>query len=186
MQLFVVTVSSITQYTMLNEATRERFIYPYTEHCGDSTADFIKRAIVYFGYIPAIIQTDNGSEFTDPKRKGTGKKQHIADVTMQKLKIEHQLIKPRTPRHNGKVERSHRNDQSRFYKYLRFETFEELQQKMSEYLTRSNNIPTSVFKSKNKKGRIAWLSPLQKRAELFARLKADTEFSVRFVEQAAA
>ncbi|MSV24352.1 hypothetical protein FYJ78_03960 [Selenomonas sp. WCA-380-WT-3B 3/] len=29
-------------------------------------------------------------------------------------------MSPRTPRHNGKVERSHRKDQERFYNHLRF------------------------------------------------------------------
>ena len=55
------------QYTMIDEATRERFIYPYQEQSTFSTIDFMKRAIVYFGYFPAIIQTDNGTEFTTPK-----------------------------------------------------------------------------------------------------------------------
>ena len=48
------------QYTMIDEATRERFIYVYSEQSSYSTIDFVKRAIKYFGYIPQIIQTDNG------------------------------------------------------------------------------------------------------------------------------
>lgn len=52
------------QYTVIDEATRERFIYPYEEQNADSSVDCIKRAIVYFGYKPQIIQTDNGQEFT--------------------------------------------------------------------------------------------------------------------------
>ena len=45
------------QYTVIDEASRERFIYPYMEQSSYSTIDFIKRAISYFGYIPKIIQT---------------------------------------------------------------------------------------------------------------------------------
>ena len=52
------------QYTVIDEASRERFIYPYKEQSTYSTIDFVKRAIVYFGYKPQIIQTDNGSEFS--------------------------------------------------------------------------------------------------------------------------
>lgn len=48
------------QYTVIDEASRERFIYPYEEHSSYSTIDFLKRAMVYFGYMPQIIQTDNG------------------------------------------------------------------------------------------------------------------------------
>lgn len=36
---------------------------------------------------------------------------HPVDILLKSLNIHHKLIKPRTPRHNGKVERSHRNDQ---------------------------------------------------------------------------
>ena len=52
------------QYTIIDECTRERFIYVYKEQCADSTCDFVRRAINYFGYVPKMIQTDNGQEFT--------------------------------------------------------------------------------------------------------------------------
>lgn len=48
------------QYTVIDEASRERFIYPYKEQSSYSTIDFIKRIITYFGHQPKIIQTDNG------------------------------------------------------------------------------------------------------------------------------
>ena len=37
------------QYTVIDEASRERFIYPYKEQSSYSTLDFLKRSIVYFG-----------------------------------------------------------------------------------------------------------------------------------------
>lgn len=128
------------QYTIIDECTRERFIYAYTEQCADSTIDFVRRAIIFFGYIPKTIQTDNGQEFTFLKEV---KKKHKFDVFCEEMGIEHKLIKPRTPRHNGKVERSHRNDNERFYKYLKFYSFEDLQLQMKAYLKRSNNIPSA-------------------------------------------
>ena len=80
------------QYTMIDEATRERFIYPYKEKSGYSTVDFIKRAIIYFGYLPSIIQTDNGTEFTNPKGTGEGKV-HAVDQLLNRLRIKHKLIR---------------------------------------------------------------------------------------------
>lgn len=142
------------QYTIIDEASRERFIYPYKEQCADSTIDFVKRAINYFGYIPKIIQTDNGQEFTFLKQVN---KKHRFDILCEELGIEHKLIKPRTPRHNGKVERSHRNDNERFYKYLKFYSYDDLIYQMKAYLLRSNNIPSSV---------LGWKSPIEKRKEL--------------------
>jgi len=139
------------QYTIIDECTRERFIYAYQEQCADSTIDFVKRAIIYFGYVPKCIQTDNGQEFTYLKFTS---KIHKFDMLCLELGIEHKLIKPRTPRHNGKVERSHRNDNERFYKYLKFYSFDDLQKQMKAYLNRSNNIPTCV---------LGWKTPIQAR-----------------------
>ena len=142
------------QYTVIDEASRERFIYPYKEQSSYSTIDFIKRAITYFGYKPEIIQTDNGQEFTYTMKTD---KIHPLDILLNSLDINHKLIKPRTPRHNGKVERSHRNDQQRFYSYLKFYSYDDLLIQMKAYLKRSNNIPMQSLN---------WLSPLEMRQKI--------------------
>lgn len=151
------------QYTIIDEATRERFIYPYEEQCPYSTIDFLKRAIIFFGYQPNIIQTDNGAEFTYT-RQTKDDREHLLDKFCRTKGITHQLIKPRTPRHNGKVERSHRNDNKRFYKDLRFYSFDDLKLQMQAYLKRSNNIPISTLTSRDKNKK--WLTPNEKRKEL--------------------
>jgi hypothetical protein len=73
-------------------------------------------------------------------------------------------LRPRTPRHNGKVERSHRNDNERFYKTLKFFSYNDLLIQMKAYLHRSNNIPVSTLRSCD--GKRKWLTPMEKRAEL--------------------
>lgn len=169
------------QYTMIDEATRERFLYPYKEHSGYSTVDFIKRAIVYFGYLPQIIQTDNGTEFTNPRGTGEGKV-HAVDKLLNKLGIKHQLIRAYTPRHNGKVERSHRSDNEGFYRTLTFTDYDELKVKMQDWCNRYNNRPHSSLRDRNGKRR--WQTPLQKRAELLEMLKAgDIESNIRFIKK---
>jgi len=142
------------QYTMIDEASRERFIYPYMEQSSYSTVDFMKRCFRYFGYVPEIIQTDNGAEFTHVQKT---KRIHSVDILCTEMGILHKLIRPRTPWHNGKVERSHRNDQERFYNFLGFYSYDDLKIQMKRYLHRSNNIPMQV---------LGWKSPLQKRLEL--------------------
>lgn len=171
------------QYTMIDEATRERFLYPYREQSARATRDFIQRALVYFGYIPQIIQTDNGCEFTN---RSDCHKVHIADEIMNKLHIRHQLIRPYTPRLNGKVERSHRTDQKSFYDNLKFKTYEELKEKMHDWNVRYNNCPHSSLR--NRLGKRVWLTPLQKRAELLEILneKKDQMPRVRFLKPKAA
>ena len=101
-----------------------------------------------------IIQTDNGTEFTYFVKTD---RVHPLDVLCKVPNIVHKLIRPRTPMHNGKVERSHRNDQERFYNYMKFYSYEDLQKQMATYLKRSNNIPMSVLN---------WRTPLQKRQEI--------------------
>lgn len=125
------------QYTIIDEASRERFIYPFKEHSSASTCEFVIRAILYFGYIPKEIQTDNGFEFTHFKQTNMI---HPFDKLCDELGIKHKLIKPRTPRHNGKVERSHRNDNERFYNTLKFYDYDDLLKQMKSYLYRSNRI----------------------------------------------
>ncbi|MCD8358253.1 MAG: integrase core domain-containing protein, partial [Oscillospiraceae bacterium] len=116
----------------------------------------VQRAIRYFGYAPEIIQTDtdNGGE---SMHTGKTKRMHPLDVLYSRLHIIHKTIRPRTPWHNGKVERSHRRDQERFYNYLSFYSYEDLQIQMKQYLRRSNRIPMSV---------LGWKTPIQKRQEL--------------------
>ena len=53
------------------------------------------------------IQTDNGPEF-----------QSHFHWFLQDIDIRHIYIKPRTPRLNGKVERSHRIDNQEFYQLI--------------------------------------------------------------------
>ena len=145
------------QYTVIDEASRKRFVYAYQEQSSYSTVDFFKRAITFFGYAPKILQTDNGPEFTHVKKTN---RIHPLDIFCSSYGIEHKTIRPRTPWHNGKVERSHRNDQERFYNHLKFYSFDDLQEQMKRYLYRSNNIPMSV---------LGWKSPNQKHRELGGR-----------------
>ena len=144
------------QYTVIEEASRRRFIYAYREQSGYSTVDFFKRAIVFFGYAPETVQTDNGSEFCNTAKTA---RVHLFDAFCNEIHVIHKTIRPRTPWHNGKVERSHRNDQQRFYNFLSFYSFEDLQKQMKRYLYRSNNIPMSV---------LGWLSPNQMQHKLAA------------------
>lgn len=154
------------QYTVIDEASRKRYIRAYKEQSQESTIDFTLRAFKFFGYRPKVIQTDNGGEFTFRNFKTKSGRIHKLDMLCLHYGIEHKLIRPRTPRHNGKVERSHRNDNERFYRYLHYYSFDDLQKQMSVYLARSNNIPTSVLRSADDKRR--WFSPNEKQSELLA------------------
>jgi len=98
--------------------------------------DFLKRLIEAAPFKIQTIQTDNGIEFTY---------KYISDeikcpfeLALEELKIAHKLIPPRTPWHNGKVERSHRNDQRYFYDWETFPNLEVCNLKLAEHLIWSN------------------------------------------------
>lgn len=170
------------QYTMIDEATRERFLFPYECFGAEITVDFVKRAIAYFGYAPERIQTDNGGEFTNVKKEGQKEPvKHGLDIFLEKIKVKHQLIRAYTPRLNGKVERSHRSDQEAFYNSLKFKTYEELKKKMMKWNIRYNNRPHASLR--NREGKKVWWTPLEKREDLLKLLveKRD-EYFVRFIK----
>ena len=147
--------SDFYQYTCIDEASRQRYIYPYHEITSANSVDFVKRCIRFFGYKTKEIQTDNGQEFTFNQAKI--KKIHPFTKALNELEIRHHKIRPRTPRHNGKVERSHRSDNERFYSTLKFYSFDDLKNQMQRYLRRSNDIPMAVLN---------YLTPKEMRKEL--------------------
>lgn len=125
------------QWTAIDECTRFRFVYAFEEHTPENTVKFLKMLLKEFPFKIQRIQTDNGTEFTYKFISGT--RISPLDKALQILKIPHILIPPRTPWHNGKVERSHRNDQRYFYDWETFRTLDELNEKLKKHLEWSNN-----------------------------------------------
>ena len=125
------------QWTAIDECTRFRFVYGFEEHTPENSVKFLKMLIKAFPFKIQTIQTDNGVEFT--YKYISDERVCPFDIALQKLGIKHKLIPPRTPWHNGKVERSHRNDQRYFYDWETFKNVDDLNQKLEKHLAWSNN-----------------------------------------------
>ena len=125
------------QWTAIDECTRFRFVYGFEEHTPENSVKFLKMLIKAFPFNIQTIQTDNGVEFT--YKYISDERVCPFDIALQKLGIKHKLIPPRTPWHNGKVERSHRNDQRYFYDWETFKNVDDLNQKLEKHLAWSNN-----------------------------------------------
>lgn len=125
------------QWTAIDECTRMRFVYGFEEHTPENSVKFLKMLIKAFPFKIQTIQTDNGTEFT--YKYISEERICPFDKALEILRIKHKLIPPRTPWHNGKVERSHRNDQRYFYDWETFRNVEELNQKLEKHLEWSNN-----------------------------------------------
>lgn len=76
----------------------------------------------------------------------------LFEATAAQLGIRHKLIRPYSPRHNGKVERSHREDQKRFYDCHSFFSLDDFSKQLTVHNRRTNNIPMSP---------LHWISPSQ-------------------------
>lgn len=99
------------QFTAIDDCTRFRVLRIYDQNTVRNAIDFIEEVRKRLPIAIAQIQTDNGPEF------GSELTWHLED-----LGIKHRHIKPRTPRLNGKVERSHKIDEDEFYSRYKFDT----------------------------------------------------------------
>ena len=55
------------------------------------------------------------------------------------MRIDYQRIRIATPRHNGKVERQHRADERRFYRYMRMCGLDDGRKQLAAYQHASND-----------------------------------------------
>jgi len=143
------------QYTAMDEFSRLRFLATYPEQSTYSSADFFKRLVKWYdpkGICLECIQTDNSFEFTNRFSPSKRDRMTLLEKTAAELGIQHKLIRPYTPRHNGKVERSHRQDQKCFYSSHIFFSLMDFEKQLAVHNRQSNNLPTRPF---------SWLSPRQ-------------------------
>ena len=129
------------QYTAVDECTRWTFRYMYEEHSTYSSTDFLERLIETFPAPIREIQTDNGREFTKALQTNDPNDLSMFEQALKDYGILYHRIRVATPRHNGKVERQHREDQKRFYNKLRMYNLSDGIKQLERYNRLSNNIP---------------------------------------------
>ena len=129
------------QYTFIDEYSRFRYLEAFKEHNSYSSSEFIKHCVERFPYAIECVQTDNGQEFTNRLNSQCSDKKTLFELTLERLCINHKLIKPYTPRHNGKVERSHRKDNEYFYADHKFFSFEDFQKQLAVWNRKYSNFP---------------------------------------------
>ena len=144
------------QYTAIDEYTRQRVLWASKEHSTYASTEFLKIVQKKLKYKIECVQTDNGFEFTNRLNSQETNKKTKFEESLREAGIEHKLIKPKTPRHNGKVERSHRKDQERFYYKKVFCSFEDFKNRLKYWEKEYNNFPMKPLK---------WLSPNEKYLE---------------------
>lgn len=139
------------QYTFIDEYSRFRILKAYKEHSTYSSAQFLKHVVKKFPWVIECIQTDNGPEFTNEMGNSKKKKPTLFEMTLEEFCIHHKKIRPYTPRHNGKVDRSHRKDNEEFYACHKFYCFEDFEKQLTVRQRQYNNFPMRPLNWKSPK-----------------------------------
>ena len=150
------------QYTAIDEFSRVRYLKIYGEKSTYTSYKFLLEVIKRFPFKICTVRTDNGPEFTKRLLSKDPKDKTIFELGLKKNGIHHDLIKPYTPKHNGKVERSHRKDNERFYLSHRFYSLEDANKQLQVYLREYNNLPMQPLN---------WKSPNEWLRDYFSNLK---------------
>ena len=150
------------QYTAIDEFSRYRYLQIYGEKSTYTSYKFLLEVIKRFPFKIYTVRTDNGLEFTKRLIAKNENNLTIFEHGLAKAGIHHDFIKPYTPKHNGKVERSHRKDNERFYSTRRFYSIEDANKQLQSYLRKYNNFPMQPLK---------WKSPIKMLRDYFNKLK---------------
>ncbi len=108
--------------------------------------DFLKKVIDKFPEEIKAIKTDNHSTFTNyylgslKRSDMTVKTIHVLDIFCKEQNIVHYLIDKGKPNQNGKVERSHREDQENLYDKNVFTNLNQLKSKIRAWNDYYNNL----------------------------------------------
>ena len=143
------------QYTAIDEFTRLRFLGAYPEQSTYSSADFLKKLVKWYARRKIrveCVQIDNGFKFTNRFSNSKRDLPALFEQTAALPGTRHKLIRPYTSRHNGKVERSHREDQKRFYSCHNFYSLDDFAKQLAVHNRRSINFPMRP---------LHWLSPAE-------------------------
>lgn len=135
------------QYTAIDTASRWRHLEVFDEQCSFHSVVFLQIVQKRFPYAIEAIKTDNHSTFTNRHVGGLAKRsdmspahQHTLDVFCAEHNIIHYLIDPGKPAQNGTVERSHREDQEKFYAQHTFRSVTDLRQKLRRWNDAYNDL----------------------------------------------
>lgn len=127
------------QYTAIDTASRWRHLAIFDDQTSFHSILFLKEAIRLFPHRIMAIKTDNHSTFTN-YYTGTNKRSdltvktiHVLDRFCASRGIVHYLIDPGKPSQNGTVERSHGEDERKFYQRNTFKSVRDLKRKLKRW-----------------------------------------------------
>ena len=116
----------------------------YEDESTYSAIKFLKELVKIADFKIQSVKTDNAVCFTNRyngyyKSDLSFPRLHVFDKVCQENNIVHYLIDPGKPQQNAFVERSHREDQEKFYEQIQFKSFQDLKYKLKLWNMEYNN-----------------------------------------------
>lgn len=133
------------QFTAIDAASRWRYLKILDDYGNNSSIEFLKELVKVAPFRIRAVKTDNGANFTNrytgylKSSDPLNPRLHPFDLLCQELGIIHYLIDPDKPQQNPFVERSHREDQEKFYEQTQFSSLGELTRKLKVWNMEYNN-----------------------------------------------
>ena len=143
------------QYTAIDTASRWRHLEVYDEQTTHHSIRFVITIMKLFTHRIQAIKTDNGSVFTNyyiganKRSDQTVKTIHALDRFCAENGMIHYLIDPGKPAQNGTVERSHREDEEKFYQENTFRDLLDLRKKLKRWNMYYNDLEHCGLKGKS-------------------------------------
>ena len=109
------------QFAAIDDATRGRALKIYDRRTRANAVPFVDRAIETFPFRIREIRADDGHEFQAKFRR-----------RVEDQGVRHACVKPRSPRLDGKVERSHGSDEQELRQRLNYKGDVDLEAKLEE------------------------------------------------------
>ena len=134
------------QYTAIDTSSRWRYLEIFEEQVSHNSIRFLEIVMSRFPHQIHAIKTDNHSTFTNYYTGGNKRSDlsvktiHPLDVFCTKHNMLHYLIDKGKPQQQGTIERSHREDQEKFYDQNRFRNIWHLRKKLKEWNMYYNNL----------------------------------------------
>jgi transposase InsO family protein len=134
------------QYTVIDTASRWRHLEVFPEEAIHNSIHMMENVLTRFPYPITGLKTDNHATFTNyytgtyKRSDMTVKTIHALDVWCASHGIAHYLIDKGKPAQNGTVERSHREDQEKFYEQHTFSSLTDLKRKLRVWNDHYNNL----------------------------------------------
>jgi transposase InsO family protein len=142
---YLVEGRRLYQYTAIDCCTRLRLVAFSDELSIAAAKVFAQFVLSTFPFPVRCVQTDNDSIFTHWYTAGPKTpldrpvRAHPFTLMCERFGATHRLIPPRTPRLNGRVERSHQTDDTEFYNLQRYSTRSDLQRAFARWLWHYNH-----------------------------------------------